>query len=82
MTAALDRERELHDAERGRWEERVRDLEAKVQTERLHDVRRTTSELEEQLVEAQTVEEQARTLAQILTMAAMGDGRENNAAVN
>lgn len=34
------------------------------------------------LLEAQTVEEQARTLAQILTMAAMGDGRENNAAVN
>ena len=34
------------------------------------------------LLEAQTVEEQARTLAQILTMAAMGDGHENNAAVN
>lgn len=34
------------------------------------------------LLEAQTVEEQARTLAQILTMAAVGDGHENNAAVN
>ena len=34
------------------------------------------------LLEARTVEEQAKTLAQILTMAAIGDGRDNNTAVN
>lgn len=73
ITAAIARERELHLAERERWEERLRDLDAKVKAERLNDVRSTTSDLEQQLAEAQQAEEAVRRRLRAVTASAQAE---------
>jgi len=81
LSAALERERELHADERARWEQKAVDLETRVQAERLDDVRRTSSELEQQLAEAQHVEESLRSRLRSVTAAAQAEVERGTSAV-
>lgn len=73
LSAALERERDLHESERERMAAHVHELETRVQAERLGDAQRSVSELEEQLAAARAMEEAVRTRLSSATAAAQAE---------
>ena len=81
LSAALERERELHRHEAARLQSYASELEQRVHKDRIADVYRSTEELEEQLAEAQRLEEALKGRMRALTEAAQAEVERGTAQV-